>query len=79
MVSSGSGSSEGAKNIELLMSIFQDYSAEELESEIFTLNEVLITPPLKKAVSKMSRTSKNPLEATKSLPRGTSQLQAAAS
>ena len=31
------------KNLELLRTILQDYSAEELEHEIFTLNEVSAT------------------------------------
>ena len=72
--SASSQQSEGAmKNIELLTTIFQDYTPEELESEIFTLNEVMITPPLKKAATKQGRSgSKYPLEATQKLQRGAS-------
>jgi len=34
-------------NLELLKTILKDYTCEELETEIFTLNEVLIATPAK--------------------------------
>ena len=46
-------------NLELLKTILKDFSPEELETEIFTLNEVLIAAPVKVSASSKSTRKTN--------------------
>ena len=46
-------------NLELLKTILKDFSPEELETEIFTLNEVLIAAPIKVSASSKSTRKTN--------------------
>lgn len=45
-------------NLELLKTILKDFSADELETEIFTLNEVLVATPANAKVSASNKATR---------------------
>ena len=77
-VKSAAGSSHSSetqrKNLELLRSILADYTPSELETEIFTLNEVLVPQQKQQSTNKAGRKPKSVVQQSSTQVPGKQQI-----